>query len=97
MAHLKRVIEAAQLLGLGVVTTFVGRDWTKSVDDNWPRFRQVWPPIIKFAEDHGIKIAIENCPMFFTKDEWPGGKNLAPEPGGLAAHVRRDSEHVVWP
>ena len=36
--HLRQVIQAAKLLGLNVVNTFVGRDWTKSVDDNWPRF-----------------------------------------------------------
>jgi len=65
---------------VGVVNSFVGRDWTKSVDDNWPRFLETWRPIIKFAEDHGVKIGIENCPMAFTKDEWPGGKNLATSP-----------------
>jgi sugar phosphate isomerase/epimerase len=78
--HLRHVIQAAKLLGVGVVNSFVGRDWTKSVDDNWPRFLETWRPIIKFAEDHGIKIGIENCPMAFTKDEWPGGKNLATSP-----------------
>jgi hypothetical protein len=38
------------------------------------------PPIVKFANDHGIKIAIENCPMIFSNDEWPGGNNLAISP-----------------
>ena len=78
--HIRHVIQAAKLLGVGVVNSFVGRDWTKSVDDNWPRFLETWRPIIKFAEDHGVKIGIENCPMAFTKDEWPGGKNLATSP-----------------
>src|SRR4030042_5639373 len=78
--HLKEVIKAAKLLGIGVVNTFIGRDWTRTVDDNWPRFKKVWKPLIKFAEDRGVRIAIENCPMFFTKDEWPGGKNLAHSP-----------------
>lgn len=78
--HLKRVIRAAVKLGLGVVNTFVGRDWTKTVDENWPRFLKVWRPLIAFAEDQGIRIAIENCPMSFTRDEWPGGKNLAHSP-----------------
>ena len=106
VAHLRRVIEAAQTLDLGVVSTFVGRDWTRSVDDNWPLFRAVWTDLIRFASDHGIKIAIENCPMFFSRDEWPGGKNLAsspalwrrmfeeiPDPGfGL----NYDPSHLVW-
>jgi len=78
--HLKRVIVAAEKLGLTNVNTFVGRDWTKSVDDNWPRFLKTWRPLVAFAEDHGIKVGIENCPMFFTRDEWPGGKNLATTP-----------------
>ncbi len=78
--HIKKVIKAASLLGLGVVNTFVGRDHTKSIDDNWPRFLKTWRPLLKYAADHGIKIGIENCPMSFTKDEWPGGKNLAISP-----------------
>ena len=78
--HLRHVIQAAKLLGLSVVNTFIGRDWTKSVDENWPRFLDTWRPLIKFAEDNGINIGIENCPMAFTKDEWPGGKNLATSP-----------------
>lgn len=79
-AQLERVIVAAPLLGLNTVTTFVGRDWTKSVDDNWPRFLEVWRPLLKLAGDHGVRIGIENCPMSFTKDEWPGGKNLFTTP-----------------
>ena len=80
VAHLKRVIAAAETLGLETVNTFIGRDWTKSVDENWPRFLKTWRPLIAFAEDHGVRIGIENCPMLFTRDEWPGGKNLATTP-----------------
>ena len=80
VAHLKQVIRAAELLGLDTVNTFIGRDWTKSVDANWPRFLKTWRPLIAFAEDHGIRIGIENCPMSFTADEWPGGKNLFTTP-----------------
>ncbi len=104
--HLKKVISAAHMLGLDVVNTFVGRDFTKSIDDNWPRFLKIWKPIIKHAENNGIRIGIENCPMSFTKDEWPGGKNLAFSP----AIWRRmfndipsdhfglnfDPSHLVW-
>ena len=80
VAHLKKVIRAAALLGLKNVNTFVGRDWTRSVDDNWSRFLKTWRPLIAFAEDHDVKVGIENCPMSFTRDEWPGGKNLMTTP-----------------
>ncbi len=78
--HIKKVIRATALLGLKNMNSFIGRDWTKSVDENWPRFLKTWKPIIAFAEDHGVKIGIENCPMLFTRDEWPGGKNLLTTP-----------------
>jgi sugar phosphate isomerase/epimerase len=104
--HLKQVILAAELLGVGVVNTFIGRDWTRSADDNWPRFKAVWPPLIKFAEDHGIRIGIENCPMAFTADEWPGGKNLAHSPAVWRRMFEEipsdhfglnyDPSHMVW-
>jgi sugar phosphate isomerase/epimerase len=80
VAHLKKVIKAAPLFGMDLVTSFVGRDWTQTVDENWPRFIKTWRPILKFAADHGVRIAIENCPMLFTRDEWPGGKNLFTTP-----------------
>jgi sugar phosphate isomerase/epimerase len=80
IGHLKQVMLAAEKLGLRNVNTFVGRDWTKTVDGNWPRFLKVWKPLIAFAEEHGIRVGIENCPMLFTGDEWPGGKNLATTP-----------------
>lgn len=80
VAHLKKVILAAEMLGLNQANTFVGRDWNLTVDENWPRFLKTWRPLIRFAEDHGVKVGIENCPMLFTEDEWPGGKNLATTP-----------------
>jgi sugar phosphate isomerase/epimerase len=75
--QIKRVITASKLLGVNQMNTFIGRDWTKSIDDNWPRFLEVWKPIIQFAEDEGVKVGIENCAMYFSNDEWPSGKNLA--------------------
>lgn len=104
--HIKKVIVASQMLGIGVMNTFIGRDWTKSVEDNWPRFKEVWPPLIKFAEEHGVKIGIENCPMAFSQDEWPGGKNLAHSPAiwrRMFAEIpspnfglNYDPSHMIW-
>jgi len=105
-AHIRKVIEAAKLLGVGVVNSFVGRDWCKSIDDNWPRFLSTWSPLIQFAADQGIKIGIENCPMSFTRDEWPGGKNLASTPAiwrrmfeDIPAPnfgLNYDPSHMIW-
>jgi sugar phosphate isomerase/epimerase len=104
--HIRKVIQASSLLGLGRMTTFIGRDWTKTVDDNWPRFRETWKPLVKFAEDHNVRIGIENCPMLFTRDEWPGGKNLATSPPiwrrmfheipSPNLGLNYDPSHLVW-
>ncbi|MBQ2704572.1 MAG: sugar phosphate isomerase/epimerase [Clostridia bacterium] len=80
IAHLKKVIKMSSLLGVNMVTTFVGRDQTKTVEENIEIFKTVWPEIIKLAEDLGVKIAIENCPMLFGADQWPGGQNLFTTP-----------------
>ena len=80
VGHLHKVIDAAPKLGVHVVNTFVGRDWTKSIDDNWELFKATWPEIISHAEEQNVQIGIENCPMLFSKNEWPGGKNLAVSP-----------------
>ena len=104
--HIKKVIAAAEILDVRQMNTFIGRDWTKSVDDNWPRFLEVWKPIIKFAEDHGVRVGIENCPMLFSRDEWPGGKNLAISPAiwrrmfndipSDHLGLNFDPSHLVW-
>ena len=106
LAHFKKVIQAAARLEVGRVTTFAGRDWTKSVDANWPRFLKVWKPLVKYAEDRDVRIGIENCPMLFTNDEWPGGKNLATSPKIWrrmfedipSEHfgLNYDPSHLVW-
>ena len=80
VGHLKKVILAAELLEVPIVGTFVGRDKDKNTPDNVEAFAKIWPPIVKFAAEHQIKIAIENCPMIFSYDEWPGGNNLASSP-----------------
>ncbi len=80
IAHLKKVIQAAEMLDVPVVGTFVGKDKSKTVPQNLEDYARIWPPIVKFAKEHGVKIAIENCPMIFSYDEWPGGNNLASTP-----------------
>jgi sugar phosphate isomerase/epimerase len=104
--HLRAVIDAARLLGLSTVNTFVGRDPARSIDDNWPLFREVWPPLVRYAAERSINIGIENCPMLFTKDEWPGGKNLAISPAiwrrmfeaipDANFGLNYDPSHMIW-
>ena len=79
-AHLRRVIDAAVLLGLKNVNTFIGNDHQRDVEYNFGQFVQRWPELIQYAEERDIRIGIENCPMLFASDQWPGGKNLARTP-----------------
>ncbi|MDP1815092.1 MAG: sugar phosphate isomerase/epimerase [Leadbetterella sp.] len=78
--HIKKIIKACNQLGVPVMNTFIGRNQALNMQDNLELFKKLWKPIIETAEQEGIKIGIENCPMFFTNDEWPGGKNLAISP-----------------
>jgi sugar phosphate isomerase/epimerase len=104
--HIKKIIKAASILGIGNVNTFVGRDFTKNIDYNISKFKEVWPEIIDLADSLNIKIGIENCPMFFSDDEWPGGKNLATTPKiwdqlfsiipSSNFGLNYDPSHMVW-
>jgi sugar phosphate isomerase/epimerase len=78
--HIKKVIKACNALDVPVMNTFIGRNQALNIEDNLKLFKKIWTPIIAVAEQEGVKIGIENCPMFFTNDEWPGGKNLAISP-----------------
>lgn len=78
--HLYKMIDASALMGVNMITTFIGRDKMKTVEENLDKFELVWAPIVAYAESKGVRIGIENCPMLYTKDEWPGGNNLAHAP-----------------
>lgn len=104
--HLKNVIRASRKLGIKMVTSFIGRDQTKNVEENLELVKEVWPPIIKVAEENGVKIAIENCPMLFGPDQWPGGQNLMTSPANWRRvfeilpspnlGINYDPSHFVW-
>ncbi len=106
IGHLKKVITAAAMLGVPVVNTFIGRDPKSNIEDNFEKFKKVWPGIVRFALRNKVKIAIENCPMYFTDDEWPGGKNLANTPvmwrrmfeviPSKSFGLNFDPSHFVW-
>jgi sugar phosphate isomerase/epimerase len=104
--HIKKVISASTKLGIGRMNTFIGRDHTKSLKDNWVLFDERWPEIIKHAEKQKVKVGIENCPMYFSADEWPAGKNMAINPAIWREMFSRissdyfglnyDPSHLVW-
>ena len=78
--HLKKVILASARLGVNLAATFIGRDQTKNVEENLKLVKEIWPPILELAEKNGVRIAIENCPMLFGTEQWPGGQNLMTTP-----------------
>lgn len=103
--HLRHVIAAAGAMGVGLVTTFCGGDAARTVEANWQEALTVWPEIIAFARDQGVRIAFENCPMIFSNDEWPGGHNIAYSPmvwrwildmWGGDVGMNFDPSHLVW-
>jgi sugar phosphate isomerase/epimerase len=105
-AHLLKVVDAAGRLGVATVGTFVGNDKDRPYPENFARFREIWPPLVAHAEGRGVRIAIENCPMIFSWDEWPGGNNLAATPAAwddmfevipsASFGLNLDPSHLVW-
>lgn len=104
--HLKNLIRASAKLGVGMVTTFIGRDQTKTVEENLEIVKEVWPPIVALAEQENVKIGIENCPMLFGAEQWPGGQNLMTTPANWREvfailpsknlGINYDPSHFVW-
>lgn len=104
--HLKNLIRASAKLGIGMVTTFIGRDQTKTVEENLELVKEIWPSIIETAESEEVRIGIENCPMLFGTDQWPGGQNLMTTPSNWKKvfeilpskylGINYDPSHFVW-
>lgn len=104
--HLKNVIRASHKLGINMVTTFIGRDQNRNFEDNLLIVKEVWPEILNLAKELGVKVAIENCPMLFGPDQWPGGQNLMTTPNNWRKifeildydnlGINYDPSHFVW-
>jgi len=105
--HLRALIRGAAATGVNLVTTFAGGEQTKTPDQNLVTFAEVFPPLVRYAADHGVRIAIENCPMIFTHDEWPAGHNIAYSPriwdamfdavdGDPTLGINLDPSHLIW-
>lgn len=106
ISHIYKLMDASALLGVNMITTFIGRDPHKNVDENLELVKEIWTPIVRYAEEKGVKIAIENCPMLFTNDEWPGGQNIMSTPANWRRvfeildspnlGINYDPSHFVW-
>ena len=104
-SHATEIVDEIAAKGLSISGLGFYPNGSKSQDENWEVALQVWPDIVKFAQDHGRKITIENCPMIFSRDEWPAGHNIAWSPyiwrrilenwGGTIG-LNYDPSHLVW-
>ena len=104
--HLIKVIGAAAKLGVGVVNTFIGRDPAGTVNANFDLALRVWPRVFEAAKAAGVRLGIEHCPMLFSENEWPGGKNVAFNPENwrrlfdtfpdAPLGLNFDPSHLIW-
>ncbi|KGO32224.1 sugar phosphate isomerase/epimerase family protein [Oenococcus alcoholitolerans] len=78
--HLLAVIKAAGLLGVPLVGCFIGKDQNESLDKNFDEYEDIFSKYVSFAEDNGVKLMIENCPMIGWQSEgYPGTFSYSPE------------------
>jgi sugar phosphate isomerase/epimerase len=78
--HLKAVVDAAALLGVPNVGTFVGRDVTRSVADNVRAAPDVLRPLLDHAAANRVRLMFENCPMTsWHPDGYPANLAYSPE------------------
>lgn len=61
--QLHECIDMAEAFGTKTVSTFAGALEGQSVDAAMPKFKEVFGELTRHAEDKGVRIAIENCPM----------------------------------
>ncbi|MFA5585745.1 MAG: sugar phosphate isomerase/epimerase family protein [Saccharofermentanales bacterium] len=78
--HIYKLINASRMMDVNCISTFIGRNTNLNPEQNIEEMLSVWKPIVQYAYDQGVKVLIENCPMYYTHDEWPNGANLACNP-----------------
>jgi len=62
-AHVRNVIVLAAEMGVPVVAGFSGRVLGEPLEASLSPFKKIWSEHARAAEDAGIKIAFEHCPM----------------------------------
>ena len=94
-AFMRRVFDAAAALGVDAVCGFVGRNVTRSMDENLDDFEEHFIPLLADAKARGLTYRIEPCPM----PGWHTGdsvhNNLAYTPGTWIALHRICEKHGV--
>jgi sugar phosphate isomerase/epimerase len=92
---LRRVFDAAALLGADAVCGFVGRNQQRSMDENLVDFEQQFVPLLKEAKSRGLTYRVEQCPMpgWTTGDNWHN--NIAYTPGAWIALHKICEKHGV--
>jgi sugar phosphate isomerase/epimerase len=99
--HLRACIDAAQFLGVDCVGTFIGRDLTQTVHQNLVAASTILPPLVTYARERGVRLAIENCPMTgWHPDGHPGNLAYSPELWDwmfeFGLYLNFDPSHLVW-
>ena len=80
--HLRACIDAAAILEVRHVTTFIGRDVTEPVAGNLKLAEQHLPPLARYAAERGVKLLAENCPMEgWHPDGYPANLAYSPSCG----------------
>jgi sugar phosphate isomerase/epimerase len=100
-AHVIRAIDAAALLGVETVGTFIGRHPGLSVKENIELAEQTLPRLVDHAGERGVKIIIENCVMEgWHPDGYPGNIAYSPELWewmfSLGLYLNYDPSHLLW-
>lgn len=98
--HLRACIDAAALLGVPAVGTFVGRDVGQTVAKNLVDAERVFPPIVERAAVAGVRLVVENCPMSgWHPDGYPANLAYSPElwdwMADLGLRLNYDPSHLV--
>jgi sugar phosphate isomerase/epimerase len=100
-AHLRACVDAAVLLEVPYVGTFVGRDMQRTVRENLELGEKVLPALVDYAGERGVRLVIENCPMEgWHPDGYAGNLAYSPELWewmfSLGLYLNYDPSHLVW-
>jgi sugar phosphate isomerase/epimerase len=99
--HVRRCVDAAAALGGIPVGTFIGRDPGRTVAENLREAERIFPPLVDYAGERGVRLMIENCVMEgWHPDGYPGNLAYSPELWewmfSLGLYLNFDPSHLLW-